>query len=58
MENNLIRKENESLFNYYKRITLNKKVYDADYVEWGEALLGTKGAYSSDNYRKTSVKHV
>ena len=52
MENNLIRKENESLFNYYKRITLNKKVYDADYVEWGEALLGTKGAYSSDNYRK------
>ena len=52
MEENLKRKDNESLFNYYKRITLNKKEYDIDYTEWGNCILGDDCNYSSENLRK------
>lgn len=52
MEDRLKRKENETLFDYYKRITLNKKEYDEDYVEWGNLILGDNNNYSSENLRK------
>ena len=52
MEERLKRKEDESLFNYYKRITLNKKEMDLDYLEWGNIILGEDNNYSSENLRK------
>lgn len=48
----LKRKEGENLLDYYKRITLNRKLYDADYKEWGDSILGESNNYSSDNLRK------
>ena len=45
------RKENEGLISYTKRITLNKKEYDLDYVEWQSLMLG-EDKYSSENCRK------
>lgn len=53
MEENLKRKENESYLDYCKRIVLNKKEYDLDYVELGNLLLEEDNTYSSDNIRKS-----
>ena len=41
---------NESQIAFAKRITLNKREYDLDYVEWCELLCGK--TYSSENCRK------
>ena len=46
-----LRKENESLLGFYKRITDNRKEYDLDYSEWAKLILG-EDKYSSDNARK------
>ena len=46
-----LRKENESLLGFYKRITDNRKEYDLDYSEWVKLILG-EDKYSSDNARK------
>ena len=47
----LKRRDNESLLDFYKRITDNRQLYDLDYSEWAELILGEK-KYSSDNARK------
>lgn len=52
MEEILKRKEGESLFDYYKRITLGKKAFDIDYIEWGNIILQEDNTYSSENLRK------
>ncbi|GAA0082955.1 hypothetical protein [Clostridium sp. CTA-6] len=52
MEEILRRKEGESLFDYYKRITLGKKEFDIDYIEWGNIILQEDNTYSSENLRK------
>ncbi len=52
MEEILRRKEGESLFDYYKRITLGKKNFDIDYIEWGNIILKEDNTYSSENLRK------
>lgn len=44
------RKENETLFDYYKRITDMRRDYDLDYSEWCEIVTGKQ--YSSENGRK------
>lgn len=51
MEDKLKRKESESKLAYFKRITDNKTIYDLDYSEWGELIVGEK-KYSSENCRK------
>ena len=51
MDERLKRKENESKFEYYKRLTDNRKEYDLDYSEWSELLLG-EARYGSENSRK------
>lgn len=48
----LKRRDNEDFLSYIKRITLNRKEYDADYKEWGDAILGSDNNYSSENLRK------
>ena len=45
-----MRKENESLLDYYKRITAMRKDLDLDYSEWAKLL--THKDYSSENGRK------
>ena len=53
MEENLLNKrENETDFQYIKRLTLNKREYDIDYSEWGNKILGVDNNYSSENLRK------
>lgn len=53
MEDILKRKDNETLSDYCKRITLNKKEYDIDYVEWGDAMIKKENNnYASENLRK------
>ncbi|WP_297419617.1 hypothetical protein [Clostridium sp.] len=52
MEDLLKRKENETELDYHKRITLNKKEYDIDFVEWGDILLKEDNNYASENLRK------
>ena len=44
------RKENETLFDYYKRITDMRRDYDLDYSEYSEIITGKQ--YSSENGRK------
>lgn len=51
IDSKYLKQDNENLFDYYKRITLNKKVYDLDYSEWGKLILGDE-VYSSENLRK------
>lgn len=50
MNEEYLRKDNESLFQYYKRITDNRREYDLDYSEWAELISGKH--YSSENGRK------
>ena len=45
-----LRRENESLLGYYKRITENRKELDIDYSEWAKLISGKD--YSSENGRK------
>lgn len=46
----IIKREGESQLAFAKRVTLNKKEYDLDYVEWCELVCGK--IYSSENARK------
>lgn len=50
MNKNLERRDNESFLSYIERITENRKLYDADYSERAENLVGK--TYSSENARK------
>ena len=45
------RGENESLINYFYRITRNRKELDLSYEQWQELLIG-ENKYSSENCRK------
>ena len=45
------RGENESLLNYFNRITRNRKELDLSYEQWQELLIG-ENKYSSENCRK------
>lgn len=48
---NILKQENETHFDYVKRLTENRKDYDLSYSEWGRLI--TNGAtYSDDNCRK------
>ena len=48
---NTLKKENETHFEYVKRLTENRKDYNLSYSKWGELI--TNGAtYSDDNCRK------
>ena len=45
------RGENESLLNYFNRITRDRKALDLTYEQWQELLIG-ENKYSSENCRK------
>ena len=45
------RGENESLINYFNRITRDRKVLNLTYEQWQELLIG-ENKYSSENCRK------
>ena len=45
------RGENESLLNYFNRITRDRKELDLSYEQWQELLIG-ENKYSSENCRK------
>ena len=45
------RGENESLINYFNRITRDRKELDLSYEQWQELLIG-ENKYSSENCRK------
>ena len=45
------RGENESLINYFYRITRDRKELDLSYEQWQELLIG-ENKYSSENCRK------
>lgn len=46
-----LKKENESHFEYVKRLTENRKEYDLSYSKWAE-LITNGASYSNDNCRK------
>ena len=49
------RGENESLINYFYRITRDRKELDLSYDQWQELLIGENKYISENEYKPTEI---